>query len=76
MLSIEYNSGSNKKSVDWHVGDFAGSLNAIATHVTRLDATDRELEHLQRHFTGIPMVHNQKIVTWRGEIAQFIAANL
>lgn len=46
------------------------------TDVATVHADGHELDYIRQHYTNLPDVPNKRIVTWRGELAQFIYDHL
>jgi hypothetical protein len=57
----------------WYVG---GSPWITGKEVTAIQADGHELEAIRKKFTNIPDAPGERVVLWRGEIAQFIVDNL
>lgn len=75
-LYITFKNHYGPREVIWHVGGVKpfkqDGLETIAT----IQADGDELEFLETNFYGIPFVSKKNIVTWRGEMAEFIFDNL
>lgn len=77
MLFISYSKSynpSNNETRKWHLGEPTEDLTKNGM-VTAIQADGDELEYIRGHFSNVPMA-NASVVTWTGEMAMFIVANL
>ena len=68
---------SPRKAIEWHVGSCTLSdiIPGGATEVIEISADGDELRLINQTIDGIPKAM-QRMVTWRGDWAVFIAENL
>ena len=76
-LDIETKNAYGRKWASWHVGTFAPPTHdGVDVHeVVSVSADGHELEKIRAEITGIPM-SKKRLVTWYGDDAKFIVANL
>jgi len=77
MLVIGFKDGSH---VDWHVNESSPSESCYGDirdgNVNSVWADGHELDYICANFQNVPFRHDQRVVTWRGEMARFIVENL
>ena len=74
MLSIYLKPGGAKGKTEWHVGE---EVPIDAGCVECVQADGDELHHILMEFKNLPrLVAHGKLVTWWGDHAKFIVANL
>ena len=73
MLYIKFNNGSDR---EWHVGRGNKEIKKYSVEVSSIQADGDELEHIEDKFNNIPTVKSERVVTWFGDDAKFIVANL
>lgn len=79
MLCIVTNDGYE---IGWHVGDKRPEIwqpedpKKPRRYVATVQADGHELDYIEAHFTNLPMALGTRVVTWEGDLARFIAANL
>jgi hypothetical protein len=62
--------------LNWHVGQEGGPMSSFRHgDIDRICADGDELEKIRREITGIPM-SKKRVITWYGDDARFIVANL
>lgn len=74
------------KLIEWHVGEKVPE--DVIVHpggreefyrfqdVSEIQADGDELEYIKTNFSHLPMRNHQRIVQWKGALAQFIYDNL
>lgn len=74
MLTIEYaREDKRPNQVEWHVGE---PIPVKPEKVNSVYADYNELDYIRLHFVNIPDYYNKRGITWLGDIAKFIVANL
>ena len=72
-MALEIQTG--KRWYNWHVGQDPLFHNAMISEIKEISADGDELEKIRAEITGIPM-STKRVVTWYGDDARFIVANL
>lgn len=72
MLYVVLKEGKGEKP--WHLGESVP--NNSPDMVREIQADGDELAYIKRNFTNIPYHNYRPVITWYGEMAQFIFANL
>jgi hypothetical protein len=81
MLRIVFKDDTH---ADWHVNEPSPSESSTTLcygdirdgNVNSVWADGHELDYICANFQNVPFRHDQRVVTWRGEMAQFIVENL
>ena len=73
MLYIKFNNGSDR---EWYVGRGPKEIKKYSLEVSSVQADGDELEHIKDKFKNIPLSIVERVVTWFGDNAKFIVANL
>ena len=84
MLYIVFKKNNAIDSITWRVDSDVKAFHAKLDDVTDdtfsnvelVQADGHELSYIRRFFTNIPDVSNKSVVSWFGDHARFIAANL
>lgn len=71
MLTIVFKDGH---STEWHVGESTKILNL--DEVKEITADLDELDYILYHIVNIPSRQGSGVITWHGDIARFILANM
>ena len=58
--------------VTWYIG----RPKPLCNSCTEVQADGHELEKIRRNFQNLPIPAHQAVVTWKGDLAQFIYDNL
>lgn len=81
MLYIVAREPREESTFQWHVGEKVnGNLIAkIETgtfRVVEIQADGHELQYIRDNFRNLPDAINQRVISWKGELAQFIFDHL
>ena len=74
MLYIIEKVGTTEGTHQWHVGSSL-PVNLKVDRVVEVQANEDELRYLLTHF-NLPVCSHKKSISWFGDMAKFIVANL
>jgi len=72
MMYIRYKTAT----ATFHVNEDTTGLRQTAALVIGVQADCDELEFIRDHFNNLPIPNNKRVVSWYGDLAKFIVANL